>query len=155
MRRAYGLAVALIVAVLFMDVWFEPDYEFWANVALIVVAVLVVVFAGLYGARSKWWTNRIGKIYLAKSLVLSLVLVQIAVGVWWPGEYPGRQHVRFAIYTLGAVVYLPMIVSLWREQNRDRRYRGKPPIKIRDLPRLAALWVRRWRHSAHREDHRG
>lgn len=124
MRWAYGLAVTLTVAVLLLDVWFEPDYELWANISLIAVALLVVVFAALYGARSRWWTNRIGKIYLAKSMVLSLVLVQIAVGVWWPGEYPGRQHVRFAIYTLCAVVYAPMIVSLWREQRRDRAHRA-------------------------------
>lgn len=121
MRCVYTAAIAAIAAALLADIWFDIDYRIAANVSLIVVAVLVVAFAVLYWARSRWWTNRIGKIYLAKSVVLSLVLGQIVVATWWDADYPGRQHIRFAIYTLGAVVYLPMIVALWREQQRDRR----------------------------------
>ena len=92
----------------------------------------------LYWARSRWWANRIGKIYLAKSIVLSLFLSQVVVATWWDTDYPGRQHIQFAIYTLGAVVYLPMICSLWREQNRDRG-----PRRHR----------RRRRHAAHTGGH--
>lgn len=123
MRWAYGSAVAVIAGVLVSDVWFNIDYEFWANVSLLVVAALVMVFAVLYLTRSRWWSNRIGKVYLTKSLVLSLILVQIAMALWWDADYPFRQHLRFAIYTLGAVAYVPMIVTLWREQRRDRRRR--------------------------------
>jgi hypothetical protein len=49
------------------------------------------------------------------------VLDQIALSLWWDLDYPFRQQIRFAIYTLGAVAYLPMLVSLLREQSRDRR----------------------------------
>lgn len=120
MRWAYAAAVALITVILALDVWFDIDYRIAANVSLVIVAVFVNVFTVLYWARSRWWANRIGKIYLAKSIVLSLFLSQVVVATWWDTDYPGRQHIRFAIYTLGAVVYLPMICSLWREQNRDR-----------------------------------
>ncbi|MFV8136416.1 hypothetical protein ACNQR7_02475 [Mycolicibacterium senegalense] len=123
MRWIYGAAVASIVAVLVSDIWLDVNYRFLANISLISVAVLVVTFAVLYLTRSRWWTNRIGKIYLAKSIVLSLVLIQIVMASWWDADYPGRQHLRFAIYTLGAVAYLPMLVSLWREQQRDRKRR--------------------------------
>ena len=125
MRWAYAAAVALITVILALDVWFDIDYRLAANVSLVIVAALVIVFAVLYWARSRWWANRIGKIYLAKSVVLSLVLAQIVVASWWDTDYPGRQHIRFAIYTLGAVVYLPMICSLWREQTRDRANRPR------------------------------
>ena len=125
MRWAYAAAVALIVVVLALDVWFDIDYRIAANVSLVIVAVFVNVFAVLYWARSRWWANRIGKIYLAKSVVLSLFLSQVVVATWWDTDYPGRQHIRFAIYTLGAVVYLPMICSLWREQTRDRANRPR------------------------------
>lgn len=85
--------------------------------------MLAVLFAALYAGRSRWWTNRIGKIYLAKSLILALVLMQAVVSVWWQDDYPGRQVIRFIIYSLGAVTYVPMLWSLWREQQRDRRGR--------------------------------
>ena len=125
MRWAYAAAVALITVILALDVWFDIDYRLAANVSLVIVAVFVNVFTVLYWARSRWWANRIGKIYLAKSIVLSLFLTQIVVASWWDTDYPGRQHIRFAIYTLGAVVYLPMICSLWREQTRDRANRPR------------------------------
>ncbi|NKS94604.1 hypothetical protein GS876_10250 [Rhodococcus hoagii] len=92
-----------------------------ANIALLALAVMVAVFTLLYITRSPWERNTVGRIYAAKSIVLALVLVQITVSSWVSLEYPGRQPIRFAIYTLGAVVYLPMLWVLWREQQRDRR----------------------------------
>ena len=127
MRWAYRAAVAGvvgIVATLVAGIWWTIDYRVAANVSLVYMVALTTVFAGLYLARSKWWTNRIGRIYLVKSLVLALVLAQIVAAVWWDTDYPFRQHIRFVIYSLGAVVYVPMIVSLLREQRRDRRLRG-------------------------------
>ena len=115
-----GLAVLGTVVA---DIWVDLDYRIAANVSLVYIAVLTTVFTVLYLVRSRWWTNRIGRVYLAKSVVMSLVLLQIVVAVWLDTDYPGRQHIRFVIYTLGAAVYLPMLISLWREQQRDRRRR--------------------------------
>jgi hypothetical protein len=106
---------------LLAEVWVDPDYERAANAALLLLAGLVTAFTVLYGTGSAWWTNRIGRIYLVKCVVLSLVLSQVALTHWWDVDYPGSDHVRFAIYTLGAAVYLPMLWTLWREQRRDRR----------------------------------
>lgn len=92
-----------------------------ANIALLALAVMVAVFTLLYVTRSPWERNTVGRIYAAKSIVLSLVLMQITVSSWVSLDYPGRQPIRFAIYTLGAVVYVPMLWVLWREQQRDRR----------------------------------
>lgn len=92
-----------------------------ANIALIVLAVMVAVFTILYIARSPWERNEIGRIYAGKSVLLSLVMIQIGLSVWISTEYPGRQWARLLIYSAGAVAYMPMIVSLWRHQQADRR----------------------------------
>lgn len=92
-----------------------------ANIALLALAGLVTMFTLIYLIRSPWRKNHVGKIYATKSLFLSAVLIQIAWSVWYSTDYFGRQQIRFAIYAVGALVYLPMIWSLVREQQRDRR----------------------------------
>ena len=121
MRWLYLIGLAGIVGTLIADIWYEIDYSVAADVSLIYIAILSAAFAVRYAGWSRWWTNRIGKVYLAKSVILALVLVQAMVSVWWQSDYPGRQIIRFIIYSLGAVVYVPMLVTLWREQRRDRR----------------------------------
>lgn len=106
------------------DLWFTPDYRTMANLSLLSMAGLVVGFTLLYILRSRWNSNKIGLIYAVKCGALSMVLVQATVASWWDLEYPFRQHIRFAIYTIGALVYIPMIVSLYREQQRDH-YRDR------------------------------
>lgn len=119
--RWFYLACAILIAIILLcDILFDINYQFGANLALLVLAALVNAFTLLYAIRSKWRSNRIGRIFLAKCAVLSLVLDQIVLAVWWDLEFPGRQHVRFAIYALGALVYIPMLISLWCEQQRDR-----------------------------------
>ncbi|MDI9914361.1 hypothetical protein [Rhodococcus sp. IEGM 1379] len=92
-----------------------------ANVSLLVLACLVAAFTLIYLIRSPWRKNHVGRIYAAKSTILSVVLIQITVAVWGSPDFPFRQEIRLAIYALGALVYLPMIWSLVREQQRDRR----------------------------------
>lgn len=119
----YAIAAVAVVGTIAADVWVDWDYRLLANVALLVMAALVTTFAVVYGTRSAWWTNRIGKIYLVKSLLLALVLDQIVLAIWWDEDFPGCQHVRFAIYAMGAAVMVPMLVSLLLEQRSDRRER--------------------------------
>ncbi|MEW5810242.1 MAG: hypothetical protein AB1925_12390 [Actinomycetota bacterium] len=128
------VVIAIAVTVL-SDLWFDPNYRTLANIALLTMAVLVVFFTLLYIFRSRWSTNKIGLIYAVKCGALSLVLVQATVASWWDLEYPFRQQIRFAIYTVGALVYIPMIVSLAREQQRDRRDEPKR-MPRQDLPPL-------------------
>ena len=89
MRWLYGLAIAVIGIAVVADAWFDLNYQLAANIALLVLGALVATFAAvLYALRSRWWANRIGKVYLAKTLVLALVLMQIAVASWWDTDYP-------------------------------------------------------------------
>ncbi|EOM77891.1 putative phage holin [Rhodococcus rhodnii] len=101
-----------------------------ANIALLVLAVMVAAFTIRYAIWSPWWTNRIGRIYLAKSVVLSFVLTQAAFASIVAADYLGRQQIRFSIYLLGVLIYVPMLWSLIREQRADRaalKLRGSDP----------------------------
>ena len=120
MRWLYMLAVTMLAAALAVDIWFDPNYRLAANIALVCMTVLVAAFTVLYLVRSRWWANEIGKIYLAKSVVLALVLAQGTLAVWWAADFPGREHIRFAIYALGGVAYVPMLITLWQKQTADR-----------------------------------
>ncbi|MEX3755123.1 putative phage holin [Mycobacteroides abscessus] len=120
MRWVYLTGLLTILGVFVSDVWFTIDYRLGANLSLIFEAVFVTAFTVLYGLRSRPWTNRIGRVFFVKSVALALVLWQIVLASWWDTEFPLRQQIRYLIYTLGAIVYIPMLISLWSEQQRDR-----------------------------------
>lgn len=121
MIRLYLTGAVLIVATFLADLWLHIDYRVAANSSLAILAGLVTIFTALYGWRSSWRANTIGKVFLAKGIAFSLVLWQIVVAVWWDADYPGRQHLRFIIYSLGAIAYAAMVVTLWVEQRNDKR----------------------------------
>ena len=120
MMRWASFGAVLVGSALLADVWADIDYHRAANLALLILAALVTVFTGMYALGSRWWSNKIGRVYLAKCIILSLVLLQAALVWWWDFDYAGRDHVRFAIYASGVVAYLVMIVTLRREQRKDR-----------------------------------
>lgn len=121
MRWLYLTGFLAICGTFLADVFLPVDYRIAANTTLIVLAGLVTVFTLLYGIRSRWRSNPIGKIFLVKGVFLAAVLWQIVVAQWIDTEYPFRQQIRFVIYAGGAVAYIVMLASLWRLQQRDRR----------------------------------
>ncbi|MGQ9348971.1 putative phage holin [Mycolicibacterium gilvum] len=108
------------MATFIADIWAPIDYRVAANVSLIYVAALTTIFVLLYGIRSNWRANQVGRTLFAKSVVLPFVLWQIVLATWWDTDFPYRQQVQFIIYSLGAVAYVTMTVLLWREQQSDR-----------------------------------
>jgi hypothetical protein len=140
MRWVYSAAALAIAGALFVGIFVDINFRVWANVALIAISVLVTIFTGLYLLRSKWWANAIGEVYLRKSIIVWAVLVQITVANWLDNDFWGRQSIRFIIFAAGAVVYVPMIESLWREQQNDR---GIPATVVPSLRRwLRRVWSR-------------
>lgn len=125
LRYWYGFCGLIVGATFALDGlgWWNVNYQEAADWSLACIAAWSTMFAIRYTFWSKWWTNRIGKVYLAKSIILALVLIQAAVTVWWSGDYPGRDPVRFAIYALGSAALVSMLVTLWQEQRRDRKHR--------------------------------
>lgn len=120
MRRVYGGGIAIIVATFLLDTWLPIDYELAASWSLTFLALFVTAFTIRYGIWSNWGANRIGKVLLAKSIFLTIALLQIAASVWIGTDYPHRHQIRFVIYALGALAYSTMVVVLWREQHADR-----------------------------------
>lgn len=126
MHRVYGAGVGIIVATFLADVWFAVDYWRAAAWSLTFGAVFITVFTVLYGFRSNWWSNRIGKIFFAKSILLTVTMWQIVATTWIGQDYLYRNQIRFVIYAVFALAYITMDIALWREQQRDRRVKDEP-----------------------------
>ena len=99
------------------------DWATGADVSLIYMGVLATAWSVLYGIRSAWRSSAVGRAVLTQSVILAAVLIQGAVSQWIDHDYPWRHEIRFALYSLGAVSFVAMLRSLWREQQRDRRQR--------------------------------
>lgn len=131
MHRIYGIGVGIIAVTFLADVWLVVDYWRAAAWSLTLGAVFITVFTGLYGVRSNWRANRIGKIFFAKSVLLTVTMWQIVATTWVGQDYPYRNQVRFVIYAVFALAYITMDVALWREQSRDREVARRdllPPL---------------------------
>ena len=121
MKQFIIAGTVLVCCALLSDIWWwDPDdFRVAANVSLIAVALFTTVFTVRYAFWSRWWTSRVGPAYLALKIFMSMLLWQIAVATWWDSDFPGRQELRFVIYTAGAVAALAMIPKLMYEQRRE------------------------------------
>lgn len=126
MHRIYGAGLGIIAVTFLADVWLVVDYWRAAAWSLTFGAVFITVFTVLYGFRSNWWSNRIGKIFFAKSILLTVTMWQIVATTWIGQDYLYRNQIRFVIYAVFALAYITMDVALWREQQRDRRDQVEP-----------------------------
>lgn len=120
MRGVWLTGLLGILSTFIVDTWADINHQTVANTFLLAINAFVLLFTVRYGIWSNWRSNRIGRIYFAKCIVLSLVLTQASVSVWWDGDYPFRHEIRTVIYGLGAIAYVTMNLSLWREQRRDQ-----------------------------------
>lgn len=121
MSWVYWGGALFIVLTFVADVWAGVDYRVAANIALLSLALFVSTFTSLYWWRSNWRINRVGRVFLIKGVAFSVVLWQAVLSVWWDADYPFHQQLRFLIYSLGAIAYAAMLVTLWTEQQRDRK----------------------------------
>lgn len=126
-----GLGIVAIILTLLADIVLPIDMRIAANVSLIYMAVASTAFAIGYAVRSNWRNSRIGPIYLGYKSVMSLVLWQIVIAVWASPDWPGRQHARFIIYSLGAIATAVWWVTL-REAQRCGDREAKQMIDERD-----------------------
>ncbi|ANA85348.1 hypothetical protein KNU54_gp46 [Gordonia phage VanDeWege] len=97
--------------------------ELIADWALVVLAVLTTVYTICYAVWQWFWKERVSLIYLGKSTLMSLVLLQISASVWAGTDYPGRAFIRFFLYSGGAVMMFALLVMLLVLQYRTRRDR--------------------------------
>lgn len=138
MRGIYAVGGSIIASTFIIDA-LGATVDYWRAAAwsLTLGAVFVTIFTILYLLRSNWRSNRIGRIFLAKSVLLSAALWQIVATTWIGQDYPFRNEIRFTIYAVLALAYFTMDIALIREQNLDRE--GEPrtgPRPRTDLPPL-------------------
>lgn len=108
-----------------------------ANTALLILAVEMVVFTFTYASGSPWWATPLGKIYIAKTVLLTLVLVQNTASALTSTDYPGRHQIRLSIYAGGAVAMVLLWVMLRRYQREGKRLRAAAG----DTRRQRQVWV--------------
>ncbi|WP_439033186.1 putative phage holin [Gordonia terrae] len=94
-----------------------------ADWALVVLAATTTVFTLCYLIGQPWWKERVSIIYLGKSILLSLVLLQISASVWAGSDYPGRAWIRLTLYSGGSLMMFALLVMLLVLQHRTRRDR--------------------------------
>ncbi|AMT73691.1 hypothetical protein ABG82_09505 [Mycobacteroides immunogenum] len=88
------------------------------DLLLLLAACASWAFALLYLARSPWWARHVGRMLVAFTLALSLVLTQNSVGTWWGDGYPYRGEIRDVLYATLAVTLVRLTLALVRLQNR-------------------------------------
>ncbi|MGW8936195.1 putative phage holin [Gordonia terrae] len=108
-----------------------------ADWALVVLAVITSVFTLCYLIWQPWWKERVSIIYLGKSILLSLVLIQISASVWAGSDYPGRAWIRLTLYSGGALMMLALLVMLLVLQRRTRHERRA----VGDVRRPWQIWA--------------
>lgn len=114
-----------------------------ADAALCVLATMQLIFTAQYFLRSPWWSTEIGKIYALKSVLWTLVALQVAASVLTESEYPGRQYFRTVIYVGGALSVFVLWMLLRRIQAQSRANRAEHG-DTRSQPRVWADTLKDW-----------
>lgn len=90
-----------------------------ALMTLILIATAAsVTFTLLFGIRSPWYRNRVGKMQFTKSVCLSATLVLTVVNRL--ATYPGQVIISFAVLTALCVALWIQVVVLLKEQKEAR-----------------------------------
>lgn len=94
-----------------------------ADSALAALAAVTVAYTIVYLLGQLWWKERVSQIYLSKSILISLVLVQISASVYIGNDYPARAWIRLVLYSGGTVMMVALLIMLLILQHRTRRDR--------------------------------
>lgn len=117
---SYLLVVVLNAAFPWMD------DRTWGNLSLWVMTGQLVVFSTLYGLRSNWHLNEVGRMFLWHTTISSGVMFQVAMSAATASDYPYREYVRPVVYALGMCSWAAMTVMLMRYQAG----RGGPAPRV-------------------------
>lgn len=99
----------------------------WVRVAVLLLAALpLALFAFYYNRYSPLWRRTLqGRTLMAQEIAMLLVVVNSAVSVVF--DYPGERPIGLVLFTLLAVLFWVMFVSLRLAQRRpgDRKQKEK------------------------------
>lgn len=113
--------LAWLAVVVLNRVFPDVSDKTWGNVSLFLVSTQLLVFTLLYGLRSHWNINPVGRMFLWHSTIMSLLMFQVSVSTWTDASYPGREYIRPIVYALGILSYAAMTWTLVRQQQKDRQ----------------------------------
>lgn len=120
--------------------------EVLATAALCLLAIEMVVFWATYAGLSQWWVTPLGRIYFAKTTLLTLVLLQNAASVLSQSDYPGRHPLRAIIYASGAIA----MIALWTMLRKYQREGKAARSAAGDQRTQRQIWSDTLRHFARR-----
>ena len=80
----------------------------------------LIIFITLYGTRSPWLNNELGKALMFQKFGFLLVVIVILLSIFLGQEYPFRQEVRTTVYILVGVALWVDVINLLRYQYRAR-----------------------------------
>lgn len=90
---------------------------------LVALTVAMIVFTIIYGLRSKWWSNEVGRVFLPEKVLMCLVLFQVSLSAVTRSTYPYRDEARLLLYGLGFLSLVWMIGLLLKIQGREHKCR--------------------------------
>lgn len=87
---------------------------------LVALTLAMVVFTIIYGLRSRWWSNEVGRVFFPEKVLMCFVLVQVSASAVTQSTYPYRDQARLLLYGLGFLSLVCMIVLLLKIQGREQ-----------------------------------
>jgi hypothetical protein len=116
-----------VVAALMLALWSQVGQVVYVQIMTATSAAACWVFVALYGARSPWRRNQVGRSIMWLALSLALILTLISTSFLF-GAYPGRDLVRNLIYSSLPVALVQFTRVLVRVQQG--RERGEIPARV-------------------------
>lgn len=92
----------------------------WVNVAIIATCVGALVFVASYAWRTRgaWRLTAVGRNVMALMSVILVVSALAVASVIWGTDWPHRDVIRCAAWSLVAACVWWRVVILWRIQHR-------------------------------------
>lgn len=96
---------------------------------VVATAIPQSVFVILYGTRSPWWRDTLGRALFVKSTGLAFSLDLVAL-FYWLGNYAWRPYVTLAGFSLITVGVWWQLIVFWRIRFRPGRPASEKPERL-------------------------
>lgn len=84
-----------------------------------------------YSTRSPWWKTPIGISMLVQKVLLTLLVIVIVIGLYWP-DMPGREVIRLVIFVACVVAFWWDFIQALRIQYQVRHPAKADPPATQD-----------------------
>lgn len=91
----------------------------FSQVEVTVAAVIWLLAVASY-ARVPWWKSIFGRLLFSTILSIALVVSLVALSTWF-GDFPGRDYVRYVVYSVSVVTGLLVLFGIIYAQMKGVR----------------------------------